>query len=74
MHRLLAGYRRFREEGWPEQRRAFESLAKHGQKPKAMVLACVDSRVDPAMIFDTAPGEVLTVRNVANLEIGRAHV
>ena len=67
MHRLLAGYRRFREEGWPEQRRAFESLAKHGQKPKAMVLACVDSRVDPAMIFDTAPGEVLTVRNVANL-------
>ena len=32
-----------------------------------MVVACIDSRVDPAMIFDTAPGETLTVRNVANL-------
>jgi len=30
-------------------------------------VACIDSRVDPAMIFDAAPGEMLTVRNVANL-------
>ncbi|MEQ1884930.1 MAG: carbonic anhydrase [Bryobacteraceae bacterium] len=67
MNRLIAGYKRFRETGWPLQRRAFENLAQQGQKPKALVLACVDSRVDPAMIFDTAPGEVLTVRNVANL-------
>ncbi len=32
-----------------------------------MVIACVDSRVDPAVIFDTAPGQLLTIRNVANL-------
>ena len=67
MKSLLAGYQRFRANAWPEQRRAFESLASDGQSPKALVLACVDSRVDPALIFDTAPGEVLTVRNVANL-------
>jgi carbonic anhydrase len=67
MKKLLAGYQRFRANGWPEQSRAFESLAKNGQSPKALVVACVDSRVDPAMIFDTAPGEMLTVRNVANL-------
>lgn len=67
MKKLLAGYQRFRANGWPEQRRAFESLAKDGQSPKALVVACIDSRVDPAMIFDTAPGETLTVRNVANL-------
>ena len=30
-------------------------------------MACIDSRVDPGMIFDAAPGEMLTVRNVANL-------
>ena len=47
--------------------RAFERLARDGQAPKALVIACIDSRVDPAMIFDTAPGETLTVRNVANL-------
>src|SRR3546814_15122194 len=32
-----------------------------------MVIACSDSRADPATIFDTAPGEIFTVRNVANL-------
>ncbi|HEY1497613.1 MAG TPA: carbonic anhydrase [Candidatus Solibacter sp.] len=67
MDDLLAGYRRFREKGWLERRAVFESLARHGQAPRAMVVACVDSRVDPAMIFDAAPGEILTVRNVANL-------
>jgi carbonic anhydrase len=65
--RLLEGYRRFRANGWPEQRRLFESLARDGQAPKALVVACIDSRVDPAMIFDAAPGEMMTVRNVANL-------
>jgi len=32
-----------------------------------MVIACSDSRVDPATIFDTSPGEIFAVRNVANL-------
>ena len=67
MEKLLAGYRRFRAHGWPEQQKLLESLADHGQRPRALVVACVDSRVDPAMIFDAAPGEMLTVRNVANL-------
>jgi carbonic anhydrase len=67
MQSLLAGYRRFRTNGWPHQRQVFESLARHGQDPRALVVACVDSRVDPAMIFDAAPGELLTIRNVANL-------
>jgi carbonic anhydrase len=66
MKNLLAGYQRFRANEWPKQKKAFETLAQ-GQSPKTLVLTCVDSRVDPAMIFDSAPGEVLTVRNVANL-------
>ncbi len=32
-----------------------------------MIIACSDSRVDPAIIFDTDPGEIFVVRNVANL-------
>lgn len=67
MDKLIEGYRRFRAKGWPERRALFESLADRGQRPRAMVVACVDSRVDPAMIFDAAPGELLVVRNVANL-------
>ena len=67
MKELLAGYRRFRGTVWPRQREAFEALGRHGQSPKALVITCIDSRVDPAMIFDTAPGDLLTLRNVANL-------
>jgi len=67
MQRLLAGYRRFRASSWREQQPTFRSLAAQGQRPHALVVACVDSRVDPALIFDAAPGEMLTVRNVANL-------
>ncbi len=67
MEKLIAGYRSFRSKNWVEHRALFESLAENGQRPQALVIACVDSRVDPAMIFDSAPGTVLTVRNVANL-------
>lgn len=67
MKRLLAGYERFRAKGWPEHSTEFETLARNGQAPESLVITCVDSRVDPAMIFDAGPGEMLTVRNVANL-------
>lgn len=67
MDEFLAGYRRFRAQGWPEQRKTLESLARDGQRPQALVIACIDSRVDPAMIFDAAPGDILVVRNIANL-------
>ena len=63
---LLSGYRRFRETGWSGQRDRWSKLAE-GQSPKVMVIACSDSRVDPAQIFDANPGEMFVVRNVANL-------
>ncbi len=67
MQHLLDGYARFRETAWPERRALFERLAAQGQRPRTMVIACSDSRVDPAMIFDAGPGELFVVRNVANL-------
>lgn len=63
---MLAGYRRFRETGWAMQRERWDEL-RDGQSPRVMVIACSDSRVDPAQIFDTNPGEVFVVRNVAAL-------
>ena len=67
MKNLLAGYRRFRSHRWQSERDVFESLAKNGQSPSALVISCIDSRVSPSIIFDAPPGEILTVRNVANL-------
>lgn len=67
MDALIEGYRRFRAETWPEARARFEELAAQGQNPRAMVIACSDSRVDPQMIFSAGPGELFVLRNVANL-------
>jgi carbonic anhydrase len=63
---LISGYRRFRDREWQEERDRWSELAE-GQSPKVMVIACSDSRVDPATIFDARPGEMFVVRNVANL-------
>lgn len=63
---LIEGYRRFRETGWTRERERWAELAE-GQNPEAIVIACSDSRVDPAQIFDVRPGEIFVVRNVANL-------
>lgn len=67
MEQLIEGYRRFRAGRWPEQRALYRKLASHGQAPPTMVIACSDSRVDPATIFDAGPGELFIIRNVANL-------
>ncbi len=66
-HEMLRGYRRFREEGYPRQRKRYDRLVAEGQSPKLMVIGCSDSRVDPAQIFDVDPGEIFVVRNVAAL-------
>ena len=63
---MLEGYRRFRDSAWIAQRDRWDEL-REGQSPKVMVIACSDSRVDPAQIFDVNPGEIFVVRNVAAL-------
>ena len=63
---LMIGYRRFRSGRYREQAARYASLGE-GQDPDVMVIACCDSRADPAEIFDAAPGELFVVRNVANL-------
>jgi len=64
--RLVDGYRRFRDTGWTPHRDRWKAL-REGQQPEVMIIACSDSRVDPAQIFDVDPGEIFVVRNVAAL-------
>jgi len=63
---LIEGYHRFRETSWKRERDRWSELAE-GQSPRVMIIACSDSRVEPAIIFDSRPGETFVVRNVAAL-------
>ena len=67
METLLEGYRRFRKDTWPAERARYEALAKWGQQPETLIVACSDSRVDPQTVFGAVPGEMFVVRNVAGL-------
>ncbi|HEY4124052.1 MAG TPA: carbonic anhydrase [Rhizomicrobium sp.] len=65
MDKLIAGYRAFMANRWPEERAHYADLSKKGQNPDYLVIACSDSRADPATIFGAGPGELFVIRNVA---------
>ncbi|WP_377292543.1 carbonic anhydrase [Rhizobium sp. SG2393] len=64
---LLTGYRNFMSGRFAEQQQRYRQLAETGQTPKVLVVACCDSRAAPETIFDSGPGELFVVRNVANM-------
>lgn len=66
LKQLIEGYHRFREKSWERERERWTELAE-GQSPQVMILACADSRSDPAQIFDARPGEMFVARNIAAL-------
>lgn len=65
--KLIAGYQRFREGYYQENKEQLSKLSKDGQSPKIAIISCSDSRVDPGVILDCEPGDLFVIRNVANL-------
>lgn len=62
---LIAGYQNFKRGRYDAER--YRSLAREGQSPRTMVIACCDSRSAPETIFDAGPGELFVLRNIANM-------
>lgn len=66
LEKVLTGFFAFQQETFAPKRALFEQLARK-QKPKIMMVACSDSRVDPAILTNAESGDLFMVRNVANL-------
>ena len=66
IQKLLQGFEHFKATYFTENNRLFQQLKEH-QKPKILLISCSDSRVDPAIITNCAPGDIFVIRNVANL-------
>jgi carbonic anhydrase len=64
--RFISGFATFRQNYFGPAGSVYDEL-QAGQSPAAMLIGCADSRVDPAILTGCAPGELFTVRNVANL-------
>ena len=63
---LISGYEKFKDTKFKKYENKFIDLVKNGQKPKVLFIACSDSRVDPTLITDAAPGELFVLRNIGN--------
>jgi carbonic anhydrase len=63
---VFEGYLRFSEEVYPEHRELFDQLKNH-QNPQVLFITCADSRIDPALITHTDPGELFICRNIGNI-------
>lgn len=64
---LLERYRHWKTHEFPTSRDLLRKLAIEGQTPRAMVIACCDSRVAIEAVFAQQVGEVFVHRNIANL-------
>jgi carbonic anhydrase len=63
---IIAGVRAFQRDVYPKYRERFAELAS-GQSPRAMVITCSDSRVDPFLITQSEPGQLFVLRNAGNI-------
>ena len=64
---LIDKYKDWKKNFFLKNKELYTELEANGQKPKAMIISCCDSRVDPNKIFNGNPGDYFVHRNVANL-------
>lgn len=64
---LISGFRVFKATTYESQKDLITHLIAQGQTPSTMVISCVDSRIPPAVMLATNPGELFVVTNIGGL-------
>lgn len=64
--KLIEGAVSFRQKDFETHEQLFSDLGRE-QKPHTLFIGCSDSRVVPAMITASKPGELFIIRNIANI-------
>ncbi len=67
IEKLKTGFKNFRKYYFEEHPKLYDKLTKKGQSPEVLIIACCDSRVHPAQVLETEPGDIFVIRNVANV-------
>ena len=63
--KLVQGFKGFHEKYFIGKNKLYHTLIKKGQSPDVLMIACSDSRNDPALITSCEPGDMFVIRNVA---------
>ncbi|HEY2039488.1 MAG TPA: carbonic anhydrase [Edaphobacter sp.] len=66
MEDIIAGFLKFQRDSFPAKAELFRELA-HYQNPKALFIACSDTRVIPELLTQREPGELFVIRNAGNI-------
>jgi len=66
MREIVQGVIRFQQEQQPAKQALFDELA-GAQSPDTLLVTCADSRIDPGLITQTAPGHLFVCRNAGNI-------
>ena len=65
--KLIEGYKKFYHDNFILKKNDLFKEVQTSQYPKTLIIACSDSRVDPAILTNAEIGDIFVVRNVANL-------
>lgn len=64
---LIGGFQSFQREYVSDTSGRYRALAEYGPHSKILMIACCDSRADPAIITNASVGDLMVIRNIANL-------